>query len=81
MQILVNATINKNDPRYLFIVVFGESEEFVKIVGLEEAPLLGIFQDAIRQKLLEYLPVINLLFDGTAGRKEGRKRYFSEMNR
>ena len=48
----------------------------MKVIGLEETPLLGIFQDAIRQKLLEYLPVINLLFDGTTGRKEGKKKLF-----
>ena len=49
-----------------FIVVLGKREKFVQVVGFEQTPLLRILEDPIGQKLLEDLPMINLLFDRTA---------------
>ena len=42
--------------RSLVAVGVGQGEELVDVVGLEEAPLLRVLQDAVGQKLFEDLP-------------------------
>ena len=45
--------------RSLVAVGVGQREELVDVVGLEEAPLLGVLQDTVGQKLFEDLPERN----------------------
>lgn len=41
----------------LLFGVVGEAKQLVEVVGLEEAPLLRVFQHSVGQELLKDLPV------------------------
>lgn len=59
------ASPGKDGLRFRALVVrVLKRKELVEIIGLEEAPLLWILKDTVRQVLFKNLPVVNLLLDG-----------------
>ena len=46
---------------------FGQGEQLVEIVRLEEPPLLWIFQHSVDEELFVDLPMVDLLLNGAGG--------------